>query len=260
MQEQQTTTSLMAISTESNDLSVQDILSIAGLDIGILEKNKSFNMSISQLREPEREIDKKDLLVKTIQGKYSILIENLKEYLQSKMIPQNSTDEAECEKYKLFKAIFCCGNSIITLLQSSEYSKKIIDEFVDAMLEKRIDTVKTLTFSDDDIKLSSIFELPQTPMQLTFAGNYIQKEYNSMFWNTVDSKYGDEKAKKYLFEIIKISFNYSVYSFYKTFQEFKDIKTLPSVSEFKEKLNFHFKIGNDMNSKMRLLIKIFEAK
>lgn len=249
------TTSLMDISTENNDLSIQQILSIAGVDGTIFEKNKAFNSAMCELKEPEKEIDKKDLLVKTIQGKYSVLIENLREYLEAKMQPE-IIDGIECQKYILFKAIFGYGNSIITLFKNDEH-KKTIEDFVNAMFEKRADIVKTLTFSDEDIKLSSIFELPQTQNQLTFSANYIQKEYNSMFWNTIDSKYGDDKAKKYLFEIIKISFNYSVYSFYKTFQNFKDIKSLPSVSEFKEKLNFHFKVGNDMNSKKQFLITIF---
>ena len=240
---------------ESNEVSFNDIVKNFGFSYDILERNKSFNTSVSQLQAPYKEFDTRDLLVKTIQGKYGIFIENLKEYLELKLDPANQ----DCPKRLLFTAIFGCGNSVINLLNDEQF-RGVVREFARAMIEKRREVVNTLTFQKNDILLSVVFELPQTETQIIKNIQFIEKEYNTMFWNTIDSKYGDEKMKKYLFEIMKISINYSQYSFYKTFEDFKDIKNLPSPSEFKEKLKIHNNIGIDINSKMSLLIKIFEVK
>jgi hypothetical protein len=253
--EQREMTSSTDTLTASNEISFSDIAEKLGFSYEILQRNKSFNTSVSQLQTPYKEFDSRDLLVKTIQGKYGIFIENLKEYLQLKLDATNQ----DCPKRLLFTAIFGCGNSVINLLNDEQF-RGVVREFAKAMIEKRREVVNTLTFQKNDILLSVVFEMPQTETQIMKNIHFIEKEYNTMFWNTIDSKYGDEKMQKYLFEIMKVSINFSQYSFYKTFEDFKDIKNLPSPSEFKEKLKMHNDIGIDINSKMKLLMEIFESK
>ncbi len=223
------------------------------LEGGVLQKNASFNAEIASLKAPQIERHPVDILTSSINAKYNILKDRLKKYLESNMVYGS-------REYSFYISAFHYANNIITLYQSVEY-KDIVESLIKLCIDENIKDIETLSFTEKELNDSMVFEVSETSDEVYELAMYVDREYDTLYWNSDDSRYGDhgmEKKRRYLFEICKLVPYYSKYSFIKTFQHFKGVKNLPCVADFKEKLDFHFNEGNKANTKQRFLTTIFK--
>ena len=253
MPQQMSYNSLQVTEREETDRrAISSMLSNA-IKGGIIQKNASFNVAIAELKSPQIERHPVDILTNSINAKYDILKEKLKKYLEGNMV-------AGSREYSFFISAFHYANSIITLHQSTEY-KDITESLIKLSINDSVKDIETLSFTEKELNDAMVFELSESEGEIYELAGYVEREYDTLYWNSEDSRYGEhglEKKRRYFFEICKILPYHSKYAFIKTFQDFKDVKAFPCVADFKERLDFHFNEGNKVNTKQRFLTSIFK--
>ncbi len=253
MPQQANYNSLQLTEKEETDKAAIRLMLSNAIKGGALQKNASFNTAIAELKTPQIERHPVDILTSSINAKYDILKDRLKKYLEANMV-------AGSKEYSFFISAFHYANSIIILHQSAEY-KDITEKLIKLSIKDNIKDIETFSFSEKELNDAMVFELSESEGEVLEPYQYVEKEYDTLYWNSEDSRYGEhglDKKRRYFFEICKILKSYSKYSFIKTFQDFKNVKSFPCVADFKEKLDFHFNEGNKVNTKQRFLTTIFK--